>query len=507
MSRATQSFKTGMSFIGGGNVPAYTLEFLTTSPKHVAGKFETIVVPYIEIGRSSKCAIRFSEEVGTVSRKHAALERKGNDVYIKNLSATNPTLVNGSPVAEEWKLNNGDEFQLSYEGPRLRFNIAQTAAIHMGVTKRIGLVVQQAVRPYRVAVISMIALLIIGSMVAAFFLYQLSHETEVLAGETDALRRHNTAISDSLSRSMEKNEVLKQEMLADRQKMEAELQATITSFTEKQKQLVQQAKTKTVKSVNPEELVSKAIAEVKGSVFYMGIKNIRAELDGEVLVDEPLPENCHCTGFLLEDGRFVTARHCVEMYLYEKSELNVLASLGGKVTYDFYAISSDEALRFDFTNHDFQVNRQTDYTIEEEYNGQKMVLVQANSYDGTDWAYAQTEVKGKIQAAPELSTSLKSGTELHCLGYTYGATFQHLNQDEGLEVLYSKASVAKDKLDNNTIIVSGYGFDNGNSGGPLFIIREGRAKAIAIVSAGYRNPATGRDDAFGSVVPIRNISQ
>lgn len=65
-----------MSFIGGGKVPAYTRVFLNASPnKHAAGSFETIVVPYIEIGRSSGCAIRFSDEADTVRRKHAALEK------------------------------------------------------------------------------------------------------------------------------------------------------------------------------------------------------------------------------------------------------------------------------------------------------------------------------------------------------------------------------------------------------------------------------------------------
>jgi hypothetical protein len=42
-------------------------------------------------------------------------------VNILNLSATNQTLVNGRPVLREWPLNNGDEIQLSADGPRLRF--------------------------------------------------------------------------------------------------------------------------------------------------------------------------------------------------------------------------------------------------------------------------------------------------------------------------------------------------------------------------------------------------
>lgn len=503
MSRATQSFKTGMSFIGGGEVPSYSLEYLTPSPGHPVGSHETIVVPYIEIGRSSQCAVRLSEEVGTVSRFHASLLRRGKNFYINNLSRSNPTLVNGKPIQEETELANGDEIQFSYEGPKIRFNVNPAGAAPMGITKRVNLVVNQAVRPYRTTVFSLLALLLIGAGVTIFFIYQLNQETGTLAVQAEKLEGKNASLSDSLAMTIRANEELKQKIMADKQQMETELQATVAEFKSKQQKVVQ---VEMVKTPNPEELVAQAIAEVKGSVFYMGIKNVSAEMEGEVLIDEPFTENCHCTGFLLNDGKFLTARHCIEMYLYESNELNLLASLGGKVTYHFYAISSDEKLRFDFTNHDFTVNSQTDYFEEDEYNGQEVMLRKAKPYDGTDWALFQTDVKGAIQADPELSGTLKSGTELHCLGYTYGNTFQKFNTQDGLEVLYSKASVAKDNLDNNTIVVSGYGFDHGNSGGPLFVIRDGVAKAIAIVSAGYMNPSTGRDDALGSVVPIKNIS-
>ena len=506
MSRATQSFKTGMSFIGGAKVPAYSLEYLDESPEHPLGSHETIVVPYIEIGRSGKCAVRFSEKWGTVSRYHAALLRRREEIFVKNLSKSNPTLVNGDPIKdEEVPLENGDEIQFSYEGPRIRFNVTQaqqaSAAPSMGITQRIGLVVNQAVRPYRTAVLSLLFLILLGGVASAYFIYQLNQETDVLADETQELKGQNASLADSLAVAVRANQELRDKLMADRQNMEMKLQATVSEFQTKQKNLVQE-----IKSVDPEELVAEAIANVKTSVFYMGIKNVRAEMDGELLIDEPFPENCHCTGFLLTDGRFLTARHCIEMYLYENNELNLVASVGGKVTYDFYAISSDEQQRFNFTNHDFTVNEATDYYEEDEYNGQEVMLRKASIYDGTDWAFVQTDAKGAIQADPEMSVNLKSGTELHCLGYTYGNAFQNFNTQEGLEVLYSKASVAKDKLDNNTIVVSGYGFDNGNSGGPLFVIRNGVAKAVAIVSAGYMNPTTGRDDALGSVVPLKNVS-
>src|SRR5690606_37916589 len=123
---ASKALTTGMKALGGGNVPAYTLEHLTASRKHAAGSFDTIIVPYIEMGRDGSAAVRFGDDMATVSRKHASIERKGNDVVLKNLSANNPTLVNGRAVRSEYFLQNGDEIQLSAEGPRMRFNLSSS---------------------------------------------------------------------------------------------------------------------------------------------------------------------------------------------------------------------------------------------------------------------------------------------------------------------------------------------------------------------------------------------
>jgi hypothetical protein len=51
MAKETTAFKTGMTVLRGGNVPAYTLEYLTPGKRKKAGEFETIVIPYIELGR------------------------------------------------------------------------------------------------------------------------------------------------------------------------------------------------------------------------------------------------------------------------------------------------------------------------------------------------------------------------------------------------------------------------------------------------------------------------
>ena len=149
MAKSTQALKTSMTILTGGNVPAYTLEYLSPSKNKGVGDFETIVVPYIEIGRSNSCAVQFGEDKPTVSRKHAAIERRENNYFLLQLSSTNPSLINGIPIDKDSQLNNGDEIQFSMEGPKLRFNITPAGTSNMGFTKKMNLVIRQASKPYR----------------------------------------------------------------------------------------------------------------------------------------------------------------------------------------------------------------------------------------------------------------------------------------------------------------------------------------------------------------------
>ncbi len=511
MNRVTQSFRSGMTYIGGSHTPTYQLEFLTDTPTHPKGSFQTIVVPYVELGRSSACAVRFPANEATVSRKHAAIERRKDQVYLINLSQTNPTLLNGRPVEKEWALQLRDVIQLSREGPRLRYDASSHAATQgapaPGLTQRVGMVVQQAVKPYRAALIVALLLLILGVAAGSYFFYDLNTQTRSLTLRTDSLQVVSKQSADSLMQAHAKNRALEQLLMDNQAAMQAQLKSTmgqLTQLHEQEMKSLRKASLPQKPAPEPGEIVTQAIRAVEQDVFYLGIKNIRVEYEGKVMMNEPQPDNCHCSGFLLNDGRFVTARHCIDLHFYQVNEFNMIASNGGKVTYEFYAVSADKKTVLSFTNHDFTIDRSTDVYKQQEYNGQQVNIVQAKLFDGSDWAVWRTDRRGSIQPDLQRSASLRKGTELHCLGYTYGNRYQDLNK--GLEVLYSRASVAKDGLDHNTILVSGYGFDNGNSGGPLFIVREGKAVVVAIVSAGYPNPATGRDDALGSVIPMINIS-
>ena len=142
------------------------MEHKVSSKYHKQGEAQEIIVDYAEIGRDRDCAVRFDESFNTVSRKHAAIVKKDDNWKLIQLSQTNSTFLNGHKVADEWYLQNGDEIQLSVNGPKLGFIIppATGKKTTMNLTHRLSLFRQQALRPYRnaVIIIGVILLLVIG---------------------------------------------------------------------------------------------------------------------------------------------------------------------------------------------------------------------------------------------------------------------------------------------------------------------------------------------------------
>ena len=122
MAQATQSYRRSLSgsvgagmksVFGGDGRTYYMLVHKVTSKYHKAGESQPIIVDEIEIGRDPRCQVRFDDSFSTVSRRHAAIVKDGEQWKLVQLSTTNSTYLNGHHVHKEWYLQNGDEIQLS----------------------------------------------------------------------------------------------------------------------------------------------------------------------------------------------------------------------------------------------------------------------------------------------------------------------------------------------------------------------------------------------------------
>ena len=206
----------GAIFNGSGRT-YYILEHKTNSKYHSAGESQKIIIDQIELGRDSSCQIRYDESFETVSRKHAAIVRDGNNWQLIHLSTSNPTLVNGRPIQGTYYLQSGDEIQLSVNGPRLGFiqpqgKQALTSSIKL--TERMNLFRQQALRPYRRAIWALATLLLLVIIGFGAWNYKLSLDNQQLRQE---MAMYQTKL-DSLA-------VVKQNLLQEEADLSQQLEA------------------------------------------------------------------------------------------------------------------------------------------------------------------------------------------------------------------------------------------------------------------------------------------
>ena len=122
MAQQTQTYKRSLAGSVGAGMKSvfgsegrrfYTLIHKVSSKYHKAGESQQIIVDQIELGRDPACQVRFDESFTTVSRRHAAIVKDGDNWKLVQLSKTNSTYLNGRKVQNEWYLQNGDEIQLS----------------------------------------------------------------------------------------------------------------------------------------------------------------------------------------------------------------------------------------------------------------------------------------------------------------------------------------------------------------------------------------------------------
>ncbi|MDR3218065.1 MAG: FHA domain-containing protein [Dysgonamonadaceae bacterium] len=498
MTQVTQSYKRSLSGSVGAGLGSifrssgkqyYILEHKISSKYHKAGETQEIIVNQIEIGRNPRCQVRFDESFPTVSRQHAAIVKEGDKWKLVQLSTTNPTLLNGIKVEKEWYLQTGDEIQLSISGPKLGFIIPtgnRSTVGSIGLSRRLTLFRQQALLPYKWAIIllSLFLLLAIAGGVGYGVWQKKNYDAtfDEMKQKTQAVINNNTELKDRINDFQEKWE---KDSLANAHR--------------------------TVVQAAPD--VSVLIAAAKKDVYFIETRSYIRDKEG----DHSL-RTTYGTGFILSDGYFVTARHCVEPWLFDFSEDAVMANASVTTYPNNYKVYSEirvyskNSLQFTLNSSDFKINRNNDIIeaidVDESNQPVRIRFVAPHTLKGKttgsetmlahDWAYAKISRPSSLLADYETSTSLHAGEEIHILGFPVG-----LGVGDGtslIEPIYNKMTVSRDNLDNAGCIMTSQGADYGNSGGPVFAMRNNRLVVVGIVSRvdAYSNQ-------YNHIVPIKQI--
>lgn len=142
-----------VNIIAGKDLLSYTLFFIDAAENYAVGDYITINNENISIGRDDSCKITYGENHPYVSRNQCSIFCEGQKIVLKhNPSAKNPTIVNGVEATFDHELRNGDELQLAYNGPKLRFNKTESKLASAGITDRVRVAISQATKPLKVLI-------------------------------------------------------------------------------------------------------------------------------------------------------------------------------------------------------------------------------------------------------------------------------------------------------------------------------------------------------------------
>lgn len=488
------------SLFNPGGRKYYILEHKVTSRYHRAGESQEIIVDNIELGRDSHCQVRFDESFQTVSRHHAAIVKEGDNWKLVQISRTNTTLLNGRPVRTEWYLQNGDEIQLSVNGPKLGFIVpsgSKSTVGSIGLSRRLSLFRQQALRPYKYAITGLACLLLLCGSVGGYVIYR----------QGSTIDEQSKAITDATNQN--KNN---QALIAELQRVMENQNGALDSL-HKEIDLANQ------KAAEANRRAAEAMTANKGggerSLDFSACHPYVYFISAQSYINGVEWIGWSGTGFLLEDGKFVTARHVTTpfysnsyfikngvvqlrgdanpMIAYMELLLNVKYAQGeAEIRYKATSVAGSFEFTDKYVNQDNSADKvnslQESFTVSRRNEAGEIVdkyIIPAGSnvVEGGlgyfDWAYVKTNEKAGLKANRDISVKLKQGTSLYIVGYPNG-------WGQGNPIL-STAICSQDGLSKElggTIMASNDNTEGGNSGGPIFIKGESDWEVIAIVSGG-----------------------
>lgn len=484
------SVGAGVNALFNGNGRRYyILEHKDASKYHKAGESQKIIIDEVELGRDSNCQVRFDESFPTVSRRHAAIIKDGDKWKLVQLSKTNSTFLNGRPIDNEWYLENGDEIQLSVGGPRLGFIVPvgkQSLVSSIKMTERLELFRKQALKPYKRAIASMAIILVlaIGGLGTWNVILQknLFEQSETIANQAKEIKGNK------------KERIRLSNELAEANKKIGDLKKDITRVAKRNRGAV----TKIV--VSPDtvrgaiDACLKDIYHVTVIPFYNGEPMIKQAWTG--------------TGFLLNNGNFVTAQHMVHFdgvgtkiievddpdnpgskkRIKVIDENNDMTKCNGYyytslLTMKMVCVSSDDSFTLSYTyqNNPFKCGDSDIYSDTYKDSEGRSWTVCSHGYSGGDWAYAKVNrpIEG-LAFDSKFSLNMPVKTQLHIFGFPSG---QSPKTRGSVSPIYSQSVTSRSGLeDDGTIKTSNDDSDHGNSGGPVLVNIDGKYVVVGILS-------------------------
>lgn len=250
--------------------------------------------------------------------------------------------------------------------------------------------------------------------------------------------------------------------------------------------------------VNPE------LRQLRNSIYFIKIKSVQVyfKQTQEIIDISKFGLSWSGTGFLLESGEFITARHVIQPWRFIDdcstwsnenhrggpilAYINNAEIAGGSVDVVYEARSSQGDI-FTFNNKDLSFDQSGDKLIECDEQGVDKQLKTCPEYNSkSDWAkLVLNNRRGLLKLNRDISRTLGQETPLFGYGYSYGQFLQS-NNEERIAPLLIKGEIVQDKTMNGMINITAPGIAPGSSGGPMMIKNaDGAYEVIGIISRGF----------------------
>lgn len=484
----------------------FGIEFLTDTQGQVMHSKKVISDDYVELGRDVSCAIRFDESFVMVSRRHAAIARENGQIVLLHLSSTNQTLINGRPVHKEWVLHNGDEIQLAADGPRVRFYTVADK-VSMKLTDRIKVFSEKSLKPYRYALLGLGALFVVTAIVAVFFIRKTMNEKETLAALSQSIEKQLAEQQRALARgdsALVAERAQKADELAEANKKSEQFQSELAALGHKITVLTARKPTPQPSakgtSVAPAADVSKTLGDVRNYLYslqlYLTIKDANGEFmelsnnNQQKIVVNNIPLDEKGTGFVLEDGRFVTARRWVEPWVYVRGEddyLNLFANFihhnGGRASVKIVA-TGPNGQQVVFQTHLFTTDLLKDQISVGDFGFGKGKITIADLESATDWAV----FKGMAAKGLPFSDTMAGVEEIHTLGFL---------ANSGKSALYGKGTLSAETSESTLLLLNQTSGATNMYGAPAVAMINNRPTVVGLI--------TSQKDGKPAVIPISEL--
>lgn len=312
------------------------------------------------------------------------------------------------------------------------------------------------------------------------------------------LAKGNQALIDSLNKEL----VVANQKITDSEKKLTEIKTNLGNIKEV---VVQQQKVQTENKIDITPYF-KDIFVLTCKMYYEG--NLVTEWSG--------------TGFLLNNGYLVTAQHMIhyddfalkkikdpqdptkEIVIFDPDDNSNYINAyyyAGLIKVVMEGISTEGKINIEYSYNDMPFKLGETEMAEEKFvdeSGRSWVI-RAHNYRGGDWAYIKIDKTGSIEYDADYSMNLPVQTPLSIVGFP-------ANQGETvngqISPIVSQAITSRQGLeDDGTIKTSNDNSDHGNSGGPVFAVKDGKYIVVGILSGA--DP--GADSMKGRVVPIGAI--